>query len=200
MFVSSTLQAAPSRAFIQELGRVSTSGHIYVDLYNNTGKWTPQGDSQIRIATPYGEAILAEESVGGKAAISDNMALYAIGYLNSGAGSSSAINAGAAYQIRQPSLYLNLNPFVVSNAGKINLEFATALFASLRGLPHWLGPTQFGMEFQTPTNSALNTGMAIGLRWLPREFMTFDLVFAGDGGSESTAIRTPAALRFNLRF
>lgn len=200
LFSSLQTHAAPSRAFIQELGRVSTSGHVYVDLYNNTGKWTPKGDSQIRIGTPYGEAILAEESLGGKFSVSKELALYAMGYFNTGPGNSTDLSAGAAYQIREPSLYLNLNPFVRTNGGNVDLHFATAVFTSIRGLPGWMGETQLGAEFQTPTTSAFNTGVAIGVRWLPRDYMTFDLIFAGDGGEESTAVRTPAALRFNLRF
>jgi hypothetical protein len=196
---SSLSLAAPSRAFVQELGRVSSSGNIYLDMYNNTGKWTPKGDSQVRFGTPYGEAIISDESIGGKYAATKEMALYAIGYLNTGSGSSSDLTAGVAYQIRTPAAYLNVNPFVRSNSGKYDLHFATALFTPLR-LPHWVGETQLGAEFQTSDSIDRNTGIALGFRWLPRHYLTLDLIVAGDGGTESTAMRTPAAFRVNLKF
>jgi len=200
LLTTSQTHAAPSRAFLQELGRVNTGGHIYVDLYNNTGTWTPPADSQIRVATPYGEGILSENSIGAKGAVADDMSAYLIGYVNTGPGTAVDLTAGMAYQIRQADLYLNLNPYVSSSKGSLQLHFATAVFTRLSQAPSWLDEVQLGAEFQTPASRAYNTGTAIGLRWLPRDFLTFDLILAGDGGDRSTTIRTPAALRFNLRF
>ncbi len=196
--LSSLLAASPSRLFIQEEGRVARNGAIFLDLYNSTGRWVTPAESQARISTPKGELILSERSLSFKARWQHNLA----GYIHTNFGASplqTNMRLGTAYRYVNSTMLFNLNPEFERFQGKHLININVALFLSLK-TPRWLNNVQVGGEFLATKKANQRTGIAFGFRWMPRNTLTVDVIIVGDGGTVNDSIvRTPAALRINLR-
>ncbi len=192
--------AAPSRSFTQELPDTASSGVFYLDLYNSTGTWSKAADSQARIGLPTGEIILSERSLGYKTRLRPALAIYLHGGFNSSAQEAAYLQTGLAYRLGLRGAYLNFNPELLRAEGSNSLAFNGAAFFHLR-MPRHLGKLQLGGEFSISDRASARSSLALGLRWLPHEAVTIDVLLVANGGSANTTVlRTPAALRLNLRW
>ncbi len=192
--------AAPSRGFGQEFGRTASSGVLYFDLYNSTGTWSKATDNQIRMGLPWGEAIFSERALGYKHRLQPYLAAYAFAGINTSSREASYLQAGASYLLPLRGVLLNFNPEALREQGSNRLVINGAAFFALR-MPRVWGKWQLGGEFSLSDQASNRSSLALGLRWLPREAVTLDIILAANGGSmDTTVIRTPAALRLNLRW
>jgi len=195
----STGQAAPTRLFLQEEGRVAPARAIYVDVINSTGDWTPAAESELRLGLPVAEVLLSPHGIGVKFEIPNGWVPYVVSNLGT---SPSTIDyrLGAAYLWQSPGVNVNFDPEVARVSRETIFNFNGAIFFPLDAAS-WFGPLQLGTELMLTSRKDAATGLAMGFRWNSREWLAADVVIGGSGGKIGNgAIRTPAALRVNIQF
>jgi len=194
----SNVLASPTRLFIQEEARTAPSRAIFLDLYNTTGEWTTEAESQLRISTSLGELVASKNELGLKRALWKNVIAYNFLNMNTSANQTN-IRIGLAYRYITRNFLVNLNPEYQRANGTSFVNINGAFFLPIK-TSRTLGALQVGAEYLALGDKAKRNGVALGFRWLPRKMLTIDIIIMGDGGtaSEST-FKTPAALRINLR-
>ncbi|MDH5691553.1 MAG: hypothetical protein OEZ47_00460 [Gammaproteobacteria bacterium] len=198
ILLSHSVQAGLSRGFVQELGVVMPAGEIAVDLYNSSGTYIPYTPNELRAGIGAGEILISEQSLGFKALWQKNIAAYANLGISTDKNQEFFGETGLAYRLVAQAAMINITP-VLRRVGNLTVWGGNAAMFMRTKLTPGLGELLFGGEIGA-YDDGTDPFSAIGLRWLPREMVTADVILFGSGGaaSNSTVFRTPAALRINI--
>ena len=198
LLVTAPAWAQPSRGFTQETGRVAGPGQASLDLYNSTGEWTRPATSQLRVGTRLGEFWASTRDLGYKALMRPRLAAYVSAGVQLSPSHIDA-SAGLAYTLSTSLGTFHFNPAYVNNDLGKGIYLNAAGYRPLPLLPRYLGPVAFGVELSLSDATDTLLGYAVGARWLPKDYLTVDLILWADGGTMgSGTIATPAALRINI--
>jgi len=219
--LSQSVFAEPSRVFTQETTAIETAGSISLDLdypFSDLGLTTG-----LRVAAFDGVVLInshpetgtrtgfaTSSSVGFKKIIQNNIAAYGVvSYYDDRVNSGTDIAIGAAYTVKSGTLTYNINP-----------EFITDEVAGTRALKNTLfvkGSAMFPLaavkigkasvvaELNLENNSALDSIINLGMRWIPRKDITLDFVLYSDrgnpgGGADDIEKGIPGWIKANIQF
>ena len=222
--------AAPTRTFFIETPQISAVGSVSIDIeypFLAGGTTAAQGtligpattgvlgttggsSTSLRIGTEGGEFFLnnarsglTQTSMGYKAAIRENIAVYTVlshVRFNASNSSFSEIALGATTAIKINALTLTANAeFIASHSstfGNDNILFVNG--AITYPIDNILANSSLIAELHLDNDSAVDTSSAFGLRWQPTKRLTADLIVYINSSSSVFAI--PGYVILNYAF
>ncbi len=198
-FCSNTVAGEPTRMFTLEQGATAEQGSISIDLYDSI-----RNNQQIRTGIWGGEAMISQGGMGYKQVIIPNLAVYGQVAINTADGADSSFIAGGSYTLMPNNSVAITGSVELGNTGADN-DFALGIGAGAYfTLPNAgkLNKIKLGGELLLSSADDTEVGIQLGVRWLPRDNITVDLLIFNNDVSKATegALQTPAGIRANLSF
>jgi len=194
-----TTAGEPTRMFSLEQGVTAEQGSISIDLYDSV-----KNNQQIRTGIWGGEAVISQGGIGYKHVIIPNLAVYGQVAIDTAKDADSRFLAGSSYTLMPNSDFAITGNVELGNTG-IDNDFELGIGAGAYfTLPNVgkLNKVKLGGELLFSTADNTEIGIQLGVRWLPRDNITVDLLIYNDDVSKTTdgALQTPAGIRANLSF
>ncbi len=209
-FTATVTHAEPSRTFFTETNGIASQDSVSVDLeygFDNDASCTG-----VRLGKFGGEVLLnitnsefAASSIGYKRQMEPNMSLYgSVSHLNDDDldDSFTDIALGVAYTIPLEGLKINLNgEFITDDSETLRGGDNTLFVKGALILPLNIddSPASLIAELVAENNDALDSGAALGVRWIPVPQLTTDFVFYLDNGVDD-ATGIPGYIKLNYQF
>ncbi len=198
-FSLNTMAGEPTRMFSLEQGATAKQGSISIDLYDSV-----RNNQQIRTGIWGGEAVISQEGIGYKHVVMPNLAVYGQVAIDTADNADSRFLAGSSYTLMLNNDFAVTGNVELGNAGidnDVELGIGAGAYFTLPNSGQ-LNKIKLGGELLLSTADDTEVGIQLGVRWLPRDNITVDLLIYNDDVSKTTdgALQTPAGIRATLSF
>ncbi len=196
---ANAVSGEPTRMFSLEQGATAEQGSISIDLYDSV-----RNNQQIRTGIWGGEAVISQRGIGYKQVIIPDLAVYGQVAIDTADDADSHFFVGSSYTLMPSDNFAITGNIELGNTGvdnDVELGLGAGAYFTLPNAGK-LNKIKLGGEFLFSTADNTGVGIQLGVRWLPRDNITVDLLIYNDDVSKTTdgALQTPAGIRATLSF